>query len=131
MKLKTYNTTNIQTLSNQLRKPYLQVNTTTGLFNINKEAAELIGAGDGDQIQFHQDEDEPLDWYIEKVKKDGFVIRFKENVGKGFLFNSSKLARKIFDSVNCTEKSGRIFIGEEIIEGKQKLFTLVTAHLTA
>ena len=128
MKLKTFNTTNVQSLG-RTQSPFFQVNSSTGLFNINKTAAELIGLKDNSQIQFHQSEDDPADWYVEVVKTDGFVVRYKENVGKGFLFNSTKLCRLILDSIAYTGNSGRIYIGESVKNGKQILFTLITAKL--
>jgi len=129
MKLKTFNTINVASLSSKIQKPFIQVNAKTGLFNINNAACELMGLKDNDMIQFHQSEEEPSDWYLEQVKKDGFVIRNKENVGKGNLFNSTKICRMIFDSIAYEGKSGRIYIGEQITVNKQKLWTLITSSL--
>lgn len=128
MKLKTFNTTNVQSFG-RAQAAFISISSTTGLFTLNKASAELIGAKDGTMIQFHQSEDEPTDWYIEVVKEDGFQIRTSSKIGQGFLFNSSKLAHIIFDSVAYTGKGGRVYVGESIKPGKQTLFTLITARL--
>lgn len=128
MKLKAFNTTNIAT--SKVTAPYIQVNTVTGLFNINKSAADKIGLKDNDLIQFLQDEEQPDEWYIEKVKENGFQVRYKENVGGGLLFNSTILSRLIFKSVNCEMKSGRIYLGEKTDNMRgRNVFNLVTASL--
>lgn len=129
MKLKTFNVLNVQSLSSRVQKPYIQANSKTGLLNVNHAAIELIGLQDGDQIQFHQSEDEPSDWFLEKVSDNGFVLRDKEKLGKNILFNSTKIVRMIFDSVAYVGGGGRIYIGEEVKHGKTKLFTLITASL--
>lgn len=130
MKLKVFNTTNVQQLREVSKTPFLQVNLKTGLFNINKAACELIGLSHNDQVQFMQDEDDAEKWYIEKVKSDGFIIREKENVGTGKLFNSTTIARLIFSSVNCEYKSGRILLGEKVTSLKGRtVYELVTASL--
>ena len=129
MKLKTFNTTNIQAFGKANTKPYLQINSGTGLISINKQASDLIGIKDGSQVQFHQSEETPSDWFIEVVKDAGFIVRTKDSYEDRCVFNSTKLARLIFDSVEFTGKGGRVYLGEEVKNGKQKLFTLITASL--
>jgi hypothetical protein len=77
MKLKVFNTTNITSISNRDKKPFIQVNNKVGIFNINNSAADLLDLKDGDMVQLLQDEENPEDWFIEKVKEDGFVVRDK------------------------------------------------------
>ena len=128
MKLKTFNTTNVTSIRETA--PFMHCNKTTGLFNINRTACQALGLKAGNQIQFHQSEDEESDWYCEVVAKDGFVVRESQKTNAGALiFNSTFIIKKIFESVAFTGKSGRLLIGEEIRHGKQILFTLITGKL--
>jgi hypothetical protein len=127
MKLKTFNTTNVT--SNRSFSPSIGVNSKTGLFNINPSACEKIGLKEGTCVQFHQDEDDPENWYLEIVKDNGFTLRKNENITKGTFLNCSYIARKIFDSVGYIEMSGRLKIGETVTIGKRDLVTLITAGL--
>lgn len=126
MKLKTFNTQNIQPTRSS--SPFIGINTKTGVFAINRTAAEAIGIKDGDQVQFHQEEDSPENWYIEKVKDGGFTVRLANDRGI-LLFNNTTLSRMIFASVECESVSGRVLVGEAIKSGKQTLSTLITASL--
>jgi len=125
MKLKTFNSTNVQHLRSG--KPYLHCNSKTGLITINTQAAEIIGIKTDDMIQFHQSEDEPSEWYVEAVKKDGFLVRQKDDYG--FLTNSTRIVQMIFASVEYIGTGGRLYIGEQVKFGKQNLITLITAGL--
>ncbi|HMO32333.1 MAG TPA: hypothetical protein PKE63_02855 [Lacibacter sp.] len=130
MKLKVFNMGTVRNQQRTAKIPFVQVNAKAGVFTINRAAAELIGVTDGDQVQFLQDEEDPAAWYIEKVKTGGFTIRFKESAG--LLFNSTELARIIFESVNCKYKSGRMLLGDRVNSLKGRImFTLVTASLNA
>jgi hypothetical protein len=125
MKLKTFNTEN--TYSQRESKPFILVSQKTGLFGFNKAVNQLLALKAGDQLQFHQDEENPDEWYLEKVKQGGFTLRdYKE---KSLLFNNTTLARKIFESVECEKRSGRLIIGAELKVGKQTLHTIITASL--
>lgn len=127
MKFKTFNTTNV--INAREQKPSIGINSKVGLFNFNKAACESIGLKDGDQVQFHQNEDDETEWFLEKVKKDGFILREKTNVTSGLLFNSTALARKIFDSVTYTGVGGKVIVGENVTVDKKIFHTLVTASL--
>ncbi|MEI8111143.1 MAG: hypothetical protein WCH59_09155 [Chitinophagia bacterium] len=125
MKLKTFNAEN--TFSQRQAKPFISVSAKTGLFAFNRGAYELLALKSGDHVQFHQEEDSPENWYIEKVKDGGFTLReYKET---SLLINNTTLARTIFDSVDSEKMAGRLIIGEQVKIGKQTLHTLVTASL--
>lgn len=125
MKLKTFNTEN--TYSQRESKPFILVSQKTGLFGFNRGAYEAIGLKAGDQVQFHQNEENREEWFIEKVKQGGFTVRnYKE---KSLLFNNTTLARTIFNSVGAEGGSGRLIIGEQVKFGKQSFHTLITASL--
>ncbi|MCA6489109.1 MAG: hypothetical protein IM551_03680 [Chitinophagaceae bacterium] len=127
MKLKTFNAETFTNVSRST-KPFISANAKSGLLSLNRAAVKELSVKAGDQVHFHQDEDSPENWYIEKVKSGGFELR---TYGKrdALAFNSSMLARTIFESVDCYEKYGRLIIGEPVKEGKQTFFTLITASL--
>jgi hypothetical protein len=127
MNLKTFNATNVASIREM--RPFIGLNQKTGLFNFNRAACDMIGLQDGDQIQFHQDADNEETWYLEVVTDSGFILRKKDNVTSGLLFNNTQMVRKIFQSMAYVENGGRILIGEVIENKKQKLITLVTASL--
>ena len=127
MKLRTFNQTTVRK-GTKIGKPFIHLNTKTGLIVINKTGQKIIGIQAGDQVQFHQDENEPQNWYIEKVGKDGFAIRQNLN-STSVNFNSTALVRSIMNSLECVKKSARIHIGEELTYGKQTFFALITAPL--
>lgn len=126
MQLKTFNSENVHPVRES--KPCIRINTKTGLFNFSTGACKLIGLKPGDRVSFHQDEDEPADWYLE-VTPDGFELREKVNVTKGMLFNSSVMARALVYSVREVQ-SGRVHIAPEpITVNKKTLWPLITAAL--
>lgn len=132
MKLKLFNSENTISIRGGGKVPSLSINQKAGLFSLNKEACTLIGLSDGDQIIIHQDEDEEADWYLEKVEEKGFVLRSKENVSSGLLFNNTALVRAIAASVEFTDNGGKALIGgtpTEMEKGKRKLWGILTTSL--
>ena len=126
MRTKTFNPTSTPT--RVWRAPAIGVTLKTGVFTLNRAAINKLDLKHGDMVQFHQDEDNPEDWYIEKVKANGFVLR---EAGKScnLVFNSKPLALSIFESVAYEKSGGRMPIGEEFIHGKSHLWAVVTAKL--
>jgi hypothetical protein len=130
MKLKTFNILNVP---NQRRQSAAMIgcNKKSGTFRFNEAAVLKMGLKNHNLIDFHQDEDDTEAWYLEVVKKDGFVLRFKNSVSpKGLVTQSSIMARTIFESVKCTKASGHIKIGAEAIKFEKRiLWPLITASL--
>ena len=130
MKLKEFNAEN--TMSLRSEKPSLHINTKTGLFSFNKAACDKLGLVDGDQVTFHQDEEDPGDWYIRTLGKTGkgFALRAKENVSKGLLFNNTSMARALVFSIQDGLLSCRIPLASEATkDGKSTYWALMTAAL--
>jgi hypothetical protein len=129
MKLKLFNANNLPSI--RVGKPYIRMNSKTGLVAINSKASEILGIGYSDMVHFFQNEEEEEegDWFIEKVQKDGFALRYKENQGHVHVFNSTQLVRLIFQSVGYEGIKGQILIGEPVKNGKHTMFTLITAGL--
>lgn len=126
MKLKEYNSENCVSLG-RTHSPSISINTKTGLIRISVSAANLIGLADGDQVKFHQDEEEESDWYLEKVPSGGFAIR--EHTGS-MIFNNTSLTRKIADSVEFQDKTGKCLVAGKPTEfQKRKLWGVLTSTL--
>jgi hypothetical protein len=98
IKLREFNASNTQVIRNG--NPSMSINHKTGVFSINQQASSLIGLKAGDQIQFLQDENEPENWYMEKVKSEGFALRANSNITPGLLFNNTSIGRKVIDGLS-------------------------------
>ncbi|MEJ7610646.1 MAG: hypothetical protein WKF88_05640 [Ferruginibacter sp.] len=131
MKLREYNSENTVSIrGGGVKTPSLSINQKAGLFSLNKEACALIGLTNEDKVIILQDEEETENWYLEKVKGNGFILREKENVSSGLLFNNTALVRSIAASVNFTDNGGRMLIaGSPTDLGKRKLWGLLTTGL--
>lgn len=127
MKLRTFNATNIQKGTKNL-KPFIYINAVSGVISMNRGACDMLGVREGDGVQMPQDEDDPENWFIEKSKKDGFILRGNGNK-TAMMFNCSGLVRQICKSMGYTGRGARIHIGEEVTFGKLTMFTLITAPL--
>lgn len=130
MKLKEFNTETCVTPRIYNGVPCININVKVGLFRLNPEAQKLVNLQDGDQIVFLQDEEDPANWYLEKVKEKGFVLRMKETSGKGLVFNNIAVGRQIADSVAFTGNSGKCLIAGEATEFKKRqLWGVLTGTL--
>lgn len=130
MKLKEFTPGNCPTSRSYSGTPTIGINVKTGLFRVSSVAKDIIGLKDGDQVILHQDDEDPINWYIEKVKDGGFILRQKESTGQALLFNNSTLAKHIAASVEFTGKSGKVIVaGEPTLFQKRKLFGLLTSYL--
>ncbi|RFM30056.1 hypothetical protein [Deminuibacter soli] len=131
MKLKEFNAENTVPLRGGAAViSAVSLNQKTGLFNFSLGAVEQLKLIDGEQIIIYQDEEHPEDWYLEIVHDNGFVLRKKETVSKGLIFNNTAMARAICESVGFDDHAGRILIaGEPTPHGKRKLWALLTSGL--
>ena len=129
MVLKSYNPTNLISGRSIGIRPRISINVKSGVFALNKPAADLIGLAHGSQVILHQNEDDRTEWYLEPVKADGFSLRDK-TTGNCIYFQSTALVKLIFDSQQYNGTSGRILVGEKVTIDKRKCFTLITASLT-
>lgn len=129
MKLKEFNSENCSGFSKRSSAPSIAIDTKVGCNRINREACERLGLKEGDQVKFHQDEEEEADWYIEKVSEGGFSLR-KVGSGSALAFNNTALAKKIAESVAYEGRSGRCLIAGKPTEfQKRKLFGVLTSGL--
>jgi len=100
MQLKTFTPDTTPNVRASAQIPQVTLYLKNGVFAINKSAAEVIGVASGNQIMLHQDEENPEDWYIEKVKDNGFPLRCKNGDVAPLVFNNSALVREICNSVD-------------------------------
>jgi hypothetical protein len=80
------------------------------------------------RINFIQDEDRPMDWYLQVTKDpEGFQVRFRPN-GKNttgqFITQSTGVCRQLFDSCRLPYASQRFLVAPEPVEGD--LFAIIT-----
>ena len=134
MKLKSFNAANSKMYSRgDENLAMVSFNQKAGVVRINEAAANKIGLASEDQIMIHQDEENPQDWYIEKVKENGFTLRAKDNdLKNGLLFNNTHVIKSIATSASFTDQSGKILLAGEATEldkGKRKLWGLLVVGL--
>ena len=82
----------------------------------------------GDMVQLVQDEDDLKAWYIEVVKKDGFIVK-KYSHSSAFTFNSARIVREIFTACGTYEQYHRCPIGEPVYLGSRELWSIITAAI--
>jgi hypothetical protein len=72
MKLKLFNQKTLPRNRGGVKatESYVHVTSSTGIININKLAAAKMGLSAGDQVVFHQDEDQPSEWFFGKGKRE-------------------------------------------------------------
>lgn len=129
MKLKEFNAENCAGLGKRTTSPAISLDTKVGCNRINAAACSLLGLQEGDQVKFHQDQEEEADWYIEKVADGGFTVR-KNNNTNALIFNSTVLAKKNAESVAFEGRSGKCLIAGKPTEfQKRKLFGVLTTGL--
>lgn len=75
-------------------KAMLSIGFGPGVFSFNKQACEQLGITAGCACQLHQDEDEPMNWYVSFVEEDGFILRDNNKVSQ-LVFNSASIAHQI------------------------------------
>lgn len=123
MKLKTYNKTN--TLTKDRGTPAISI-THTGVFRVSTVLAEEMKLQEGDQVALAQDEDEPKDWYLHKVKADGFPIHIS---GGGHVFSALGITRQMMELIEFKHKTGRMIVGEKITHDKVQMWPLILSSL--
>lgn len=98
---------------------YISVTGNAGLIGISKQLGDkldLLNHG----INFIQDEDRPIDWYLQPSKDDNaFKVRSKERDHKSayhYVIQSKKVCSEIFLSCGLERKTHRFIVSPEPIE---------------
>jgi hypothetical protein len=125
MALKSYNPSNVPSHSKKTA-PMVTLNRKAGTITFNAEAQRTLSLDDKSMVEFYQDENEPSDWFVAKVKKNGFGFR-RSNDKNYLIFNSSYLVKTIFDSCLYDGNNGRLIVGE--VSDDNETYALVTAGL--
>lgn len=124
MKLESFDATNIKI--ERKHTPILHI-ISSGLCTFSVGFVKELKLKAYDQVKFHHDKENPGDWYVEVVNKDGFVLREKE-FGR-LSFNNAAIANKIFETIGHSENSGRLRLGEPLKHDGRTIYTLITACL--
>ena len=100
MKLKTFDASNTPTRTMTNRQASVTLTFKSGLFAFSKGACDLIGLKHDTQIVIHQDEDMLHQFYIEKVKKNGFELRHKNEANPHpLMMNNSALVQEMISTI--------------------------------
>ena len=132
MKLETFNPEKLPNMKTSI--PLILMSSTSGTINFNVSACEKLGLKQDMQIQLLHDAENPGDWYLEIVKENGFLLREKKipnpAIKSSVLTQSTKLVRKIFETVEYLGTSGHVTIATDPIKADKKtLWPLITAKL--
>lgn len=131
MKLTTFNPETTPNVRMAAQNPFVSINIKTGVFSLNNAACELLKVQHGDNVVMHQDEEETLDWYFEKVKSNGYQLRGKNGTVSPLCFNNTGLSKLLLDCVEMPEDATSIKfpIAKEAteFEGNQLFGILLTS----
>lgn len=101
MKLITFNTENTSKI--KIGKPTIRVSGKSGFIALSSTLTREAGFQDS-RILFHQDEENPTDWYIEKTESEsGFELRKLKDTDS-VAFNNSEMARNILKSLGLGQR---------------------------
>lgn len=122
MKLKEYTpATHARVRPNKAR---IGINKS-GYFVLSKRLMEVMKLSEGDEVIMLQDAEAPTDWYITKVKDEGFSVR---KYGANGVFASVAIRTEFMAAIERDEPSGVVMVGEEPTEqGGRKLFPIITS----
>lgn len=132
MKLKTFSPATIPTSGGpgKSKVPAIGLSIKAGVFRLNSRACELLNLAAGDEVQIHQDEEDAENWYIEKVKSEGYKLRENKKLTPGLSFNSTFTAKQIAESVSFSGTGGKILIaGQPTKFDKRLLYGLLLTSL--
>jgi hypothetical protein len=127
MKLKHFNMGNVES-GHRNYIPTIRLNSKTGLITFNVSVSSNLGLKEGSKIEFIQDEDSPVDWYVvaDKDIENAFICR-KAKAGSGMFISSVFLVKEIFESCKIQETSVKILVSKfPIIKEGLRLFALIT-----
>ena len=99
MKLKEFNQENARKIVTG--RSTVRIYRKTGVFQLSKQAAEVIGLQAGSRGTIHQDEEHPEDFYLHKTADpNGFLLRGRGTDLTGLTFNCTKAAVEILEPKN-------------------------------
>ena len=128
MKLKNFNPTLLPKMSDIQQQPRVSLHLKSGMFSINGVGCELIGLEKGDQIELYQDEEEPENWYIAKVKEGGWTLNQKGAGSTALFFCNRQACRLMMESVDVVPTTPGVKLpiaGQPTKNGKQLLHRIL------
>lgn len=108
MKLKTFNPETTPNVRVANATPHMSINLKSGVFSLNSALCTLLKVKHGDFVILHQDEAEPVDWFIQKVKSDGYTLRGKDGIEAPLCFNNTALSKIMLDCIEFPENTTNI-----------------------
>lgn len=109
--------------SRAMTDPALRV-AKCGLISFNKLAVDKLKLHSGDGIKIHQSKARPKDWYIEKVKDGGIILR---NYKDSLAFSCSAVAKAMVHALNL-QKGFTVRIGSQPDE--EGWWSLITSAIS-
>lgn len=113
-------------------EPRIRVNTI-GVITINTALCELLDLKHGSGVDFHQDLEEPRDWYISRNPQSKNKVRKKVRLNV-VLFNNVRLAKEMIESTcpDLYSRSISFLVSKKIsrIDGVQgDCFAIITSSI--
>jgi hypothetical protein len=112
----------------QLRQTgfWISLNPKGGSITFSVELGEKLKL-DTTRLNFVQDEERPMDWYLEPTKDpQAFTIKTKKNnpkLGVNYALQNSSLVRAILDSCKLEKAAHKFMVAEEATED---LYAVIT-----
>lgn len=128
MKLKSFNPEVLPATTGPKQKQAMSIHIKSGLFSLNGAVCKLMELDNGDQVEIYQDEQDPENWYIAKVKEGGFRLRGKTARSGSLFFSNRKLCDLILESVDAKPSKPGVRLpiaGQPTKLGKQTLFGIL------
>lgn len=127
MKIKTFNKTNSGMLSVKDLTPLITVNPKAGLISFSKGLTEKLKITDKSRVNFIQDEEHPLNWYLE-ITQDPQAFALREHE-KSISFNCTAITRELYRSCGLDIGSTyRLLVASEPekIDGARLGYAIIT-----
>lgn len=97
-----------------------------GAFQFSLTAMKELEMKKFESLEFYQDEEDPLNWYFQLIKKGDITLRFCKKDSKGPIFNCNDIATKIKKSTwNATGESVKAIIGKPLQEDGKTFYPLL------
>ena len=127
MELITYDTNTVSSKPKGLLT--IRMNSKHGTIAISQELCRLMGVHEGSQVKFHQDKNEPENWFIERVQKDGFEVSGRTNQhgrNSGVQFRRREFVLKFYEQMHVKIESIVIRSSRvPTLVGDRKLYPLI------
>ena len=97
-----------------------------GLIRVNTPAQELLALKSGDKINLFQDEERPVDWFIEKTGEEGGLIMRSDTSG-GLICNAALITSMLLKSIGANGNTVYMLIAQMPIEDGSPIHAILTS----